>query len=118
MKKSCPRCKSVFECEARSGQHCFCADVELSNDTRAFLAKTYYDCLCGNCLKELDELVRKTRETPFDPKIKNLKEGEYYYQENGRIVLTEMYHIAKGSCCQSGCRHCAYGFAQMFGLSQ
>lgn len=115
MKKSCPRCKSVFDCQAKSDQHCFCSDVELSEDTRVFLKKTYYDCLCANCLRELDELVAQAKSKPFDPKIKNLKEGEYYNQENGRMVLTELYHISKGSCCQSGCRHCAYGFSVVFG---
>lgn len=114
MKKSCPRCKTIFECEANSDKHCFCAEIELSQDTRAFLAKTHYDCLCGKCLKELNSLVREAKETPFDPKIKNLEEGKYFYKEEGRFVLSELYHIAKGNCCMSGCRHCAYGFTSSF----
>jgi hypothetical protein len=114
MKKSCPRCKSVFDCEAKTEKHCFCADVELSADTVAFLKKTHYDCLCANCLEQLDNLVMEASQKPFDPKIKNLETGKYYYEEGGRIVLTELYHIAKGNCCMSGCRHCAYGFTVMY----
>jgi len=110
MKKSCPRCKEVFECQANSDKHCFCAHVKLDPATTEFLAKTHYDCLCNNCLQAINESVLKVKNKPFNPKISNLKEGEYYYKENGLTVLTELYHISKGSCCMSGCRHCAYGF--------
>jgi hypothetical protein len=35
--------------------------------------------------------------------------GEYYY-DGPYIVFTEAYHLRRGWCCQSGCRHCPYGF--------
>ena len=31
-----------------------------------------------------------------------------YYWENGLKVMTEQYHIKRGYCCNSGCRHCPY----------
>ena len=31
-----------------------------------------------------------------------------FYWENGTMVMTEEYHIKRGSCCGSGCRHCPY----------
>jgi hypothetical protein len=34
--------------------------------------------------------------------------GEDYYVENGRYVFTELYHLKRGYCCNSGCRHCPY----------
>lgn len=34
-----------------------------------------------------------------------------YYIENGLYVFTEHYLLKRGYCCQSGCRHCPYGFA-------
>jgi hypothetical protein len=34
----------------------------------------------------------------------------YYYMENGLLVFTEAYHLHRGYCCKSGCRHCPYGF--------
>lgn len=38
-------------------------------------------------------------------------EGEdYYYNAEGYIVFTEKYHLKRGYCCQSGCKHCPYGF--------
>jgi len=40
-----------------------------------------------------------------------LKEGiDYYVNEDGLFVLTETYHLKRGFCCKSGCRHCPYGF--------
>ena len=31
-----------------------------------------------------------------------------YYMENGFLVVTESYHIKRGYCCGSSCRHCPY----------
>ena len=39
-----------------------------------------------------------------------LEPGDYYMSEEGYIVFTEQYHLKRGYCCQSGCRHCPYGF--------
>lgn len=33
-----------------------------------------------------------------------------FYWENGLMVFTEAFHLKRGSCCKSGCRHCPYGF--------
>lgn len=38
-----------------------------------------------------------------------LVEGLDYYIEAGRWVFTARFHLARGSCCGSGCRHCPYG---------
>jgi hypothetical protein len=40
----------------------------------------------------------------------SLKKGEDFYVENGLMVFTEKYHLKRGHCCQSGCRHCPYAF--------
>jgi hypothetical protein len=40
-----------------------------------------------------------------------LIEGEdYYYNEEGYVVLTAKYHLDKGYCCGNGCKHCPYNF--------
>ncbi|MFN4298790.1 MAG: DUF5522 domain-containing protein [Thermaurantimonas sp.] len=45
-----------------------------------------------------------------------LKEGEDYYKTpEGYIVYTEKYHLDRGYCCQSGCRHCPYGYNKLTG---
>jgi hypothetical protein len=33
---------------------------------------------------------------------------EDFYFENGLMVFTEAYHLKRGYCCKSGCRHCPY----------
>lgn len=37
---------------------------------------------------------------------------DYYYDESGRMVLTEKYLLKRGHCCQSGCTHCPYGYRE------
>lgn len=37
----------------------------------------------------------------FDP-------DDYYLTKEGFIVFTEKYHLKRGYCCQSNCRHCPY----------
>ncbi len=49
----------------------------------------------------------KTSETPQA----SLVEGEDYYQEGTFVVFTARYHLRRGYCCRSGCRHCPYGEA-------
>ena len=38
--------------------------------------------------------------TPLEP--------EDFYYENGLMVFTAAYHLKRGSCCNSGCRHCPF----------
>ncbi|MDQ3017691.1 MAG: DUF5522 domain-containing protein [Bacteroidota bacterium] len=33
---------------------------------------------------------------------------DYYIDEDGLWVFTEQYHLKRGYCCGSGCRHCPY----------
>ena len=40
--------------------------------------------------------------------IPQLVEGQHFYMENGLMVLTERYHLARGTCCGNRCRHCPY----------
>ncbi len=38
-----------------------------------------------------------------------LSEGiDYYLDENGLLVFTAAYHLRRGTCCGSGCRHCPF----------
>jgi hypothetical protein len=43
--------------------------------------------------------------------MKELIEGvDFYYNEQGMMVLTEKYHLERGYCCGNGCRHCPYDY--------
>ena len=103
--KSCSRCSTAIECRANDISKCDCAKIEITKETTRFLKQTNYNCLCNECLSQVDQLVVMSEEIPkkMIPKI-------HYYIENGNYVFTELYHIQRGYCCGSGCRHCAYGF--------
>lgn len=34
--------------------------------------------------------------------------GDYYMNSNGLMVFTAQYHLRRGYCCSSGCKHCPY----------
>jgi len=37
-----------------------------------------------------------------------LVEGEDFYREGAYVVFTARYHLKRGYCCESSCRHCPY----------
>ncbi|HRE41746.1 MAG TPA: DUF5522 domain-containing protein [Ignavibacteria bacterium] len=40
-----------------------------------------------------------------------LIEGEdFYFDKSGLMVFTQEYHLKRGYCCKSGCRHCPYNY--------
>ena len=43
------------------------------------------------------------------PKFKQLVEGIDFYNEGEKVVFTSVYHLKRGYCCHSKCRHCPYG---------
>jgi hypothetical protein len=46
------------------------------------------------------------QDRPAAPRLKS----EDYYFEGDLMVFTAAYHLKRGSCCKSACRHCPYGF--------
>lgn len=48
-------------------------------------------------------------------KKNNLEEEDYYLSPEGYIIFTEKYHLKRGYCCKSGCKHCPYGFDKKTG---
>jgi len=39
-----------------------------------------------------------------------LKKEDFYLTKEGYRVFTEAYHLQRGYCCKSGCKHCPYGY--------
>jgi len=39
-----------------------------------------------------------------------LAKEDFYKSKDGYIIFTEKYHLKRGYCCKSGCKHCPYGF--------
>ena len=45
-------------------------------------------------------------------RLPRLEPEDYYFDEDGRMVFTRAYHLKRGYCCESGCRHCPWGFSK------
>jgi Family of unknown function (DUF5522) len=41
---------------------------------------------------------------------RTLIEGEDFYYEGPYMVFTEKFLRDRGYCCESGCRHCPWGY--------
>ena len=39
-----------------------------------------------------------------------IEAGDYYLTQQGYRCFTEQYHLKRGYCCESGCKHCPYGY--------
>ena len=52
MIKTCPRCGKTFECV--HSIDCWCVKVKLTDATKAYLKDHYSDCLCKDCLEEIN----------------------------------------------------------------
>ena len=43
-----------------------------------------------------------------------LTEGiDFYYNEEGLMVLTATYLLKRGYCCGNGCKHCPYDYEKV-----
>jgi hypothetical protein len=54
---------------------------------------------------------KNSRQPEFHPSSLTpppLKEGEDFYREDAYVIFTARYHLKRGYCCESGCRHCPY----------
>jgi hypothetical protein len=45
-------------------------------------------------------------------KIIPVEAGDFYLTPEGYRCFTEQYHLKRGYCCESNCRHCPYGFGK------
>lgn len=108
--KICTRCRAVFTCgAAQHDQSCWCErlpHVPLSTDEQA-------DCFCPQCLSEAIAKLNAPESRPNEvlnqqASFPLLREGQDYYVEGGVMVFTAAYHLSRGYCCDSGCRHCPF----------
>ncbi|MFT3979588.1 MAG: cysteine-rich CWC family protein [Ferruginibacter sp.] len=53
--KICPRCKKAFECKPADIGNCQCHGLQFTTAAKEFIAKKYDDCLCRQCLMELND---------------------------------------------------------------
>lgn len=55
MKKTCSKCLAIFDCNVENIHECQCTTIQLTDKQKALLQTTYLDCLCFNCLKDIQE---------------------------------------------------------------
>ncbi|MBC7417796.1 MAG: hypothetical protein H7325_06550 [Pedobacter sp.] len=42
-----------------------------------------------------------------------MKEGiDFYFNEDGFMVMTEVYHLKRGTCCKNICKHCPWDYGR------
>ena len=37
---------------------------------------------------------------------------DFYFNEQGLMVFTEVYHLKRGYCCKNKCKHCPWKFGK------
>jgi hypothetical protein len=53
--KTCPRCNASFECKPGDIANCQCYGIPLTIAEEAYISQYYNDCLCRNCLLQLQQ---------------------------------------------------------------
>jgi hypothetical protein len=97
--KSCSRCGVKFGCGVENDS-CWCQQLPAVS-----IDDPNVDCLCPDCIRvKVDQSSAAKKNCGL-----NLIAGEDYYLEGERMVFTSSYHLRRGHCCESGCRHCPYG---------
>jgi len=47
--------------------------------------------------------------------LPKLEPEDFYWSKDSYRVFTEKYHLKRGHCCKSGCKHCPYGYDKKTG---
>lgn len=114
MNASCPNCQTAFDCRSGQPGSCWCQDwPPLLSPVQGA------SCLCPACLaaalRQATERYAAEYQAGQRPntapqyRSPQLTEGIDYYEEHGRMVFTAWFHLKRGECCGSACRHCPYG---------
>lgn len=75
-----------------------------------FFKQSDLNHVCTECISDVNKLIEYCLARGHRSIVEELAEGVHYYMEGGMWVFTELYHFQRGYCCESGCRHCIYGF--------
>lgn len=101
----CPLCGGANGCGMASAEPqkgpCWCMVVEMPEPVlrRVPEALRGRACVCHACVAE------ERRREGWMPRA---RAGEFYFTQDGRMAFTARYHLRRGYCCGSGCRHCPY----------
>jgi hypothetical protein len=71
-----------------------------------FLDQSYHTVICTSCIQEIER------------KFIEAETAHEFYFEGNNLVFSYHYHLKRGYCCRSKCRHCPYGYEQSLVASQ
>jgi uncharacterized protein DUF5522/cysteine-rich CWC protein len=103
----CPLCGAANECQLCSPAAykgpCWCAQVKIPDELIAQvpLESRNKSCICRACVMKFH---REKSTGTTGPKI---LPGDFYF-DGGMMVFNAAFHLRRGYCCDSGCRHCPY----------
>jgi len=104
---NCPLCGQPNECRLCTASTykgpCWCEAVKIPAELLARVPAELVNkaCICKRCIETA--LREAHQKTPFQARA-----GDFYFEPGGLLVFTEAYHLRRGYCCGSGCRHCPY----------
>ncbi len=97
---------------------CWCQEIIVPAQILNRLAEEWADptCFCRHCLETIARIAREHEGAEeilaevrrVIPQPEPALAPEDYYTEDGKMVFTTAYHLKRGHCCESGCRHCPY----------
>jgi len=103
----CPLCGQPNDCQlctvAAYKGPCWCTKVKIPAELIAQVPSELQNraCICRECVMQFHR-----KKNVGVPPAKMLP-GDCYF-ESGAMVFAAAYHLRRGYCCGSGCRHCPY----------
>ena len=105
---SCPLCGHENDCQlcspaAYKGQ-CWCASVKFPDALLEQIPPEFRNkaCLCRDCVTQFHQQAGK------NAPARKLLPDDFYFDSSGLMVFTAAYHLRRGYCCDSRCRHCPF----------
>jgi hypothetical protein len=103
----CPLCGQPNDCQlcttAAYKDPCWCEAADIPDELLARVPTELRRnaCICRACVARFHEKRADNSPQPVLP-------GDFYFDPGGMMVFTAAYHLRRGHCCASGCRHCPY----------
>jgi hypothetical protein len=103
----CPLCGGPNDCQhcttAAYKGPCWCESAKIPDEllARVPLEARNRACLCRACVAAFHREQTGAQVLPVVP-------GDFYFEAGGLMVFTAAYHLRRGYCCGSNCRHCPY----------
>ena len=67
--------------------------------------------ICEDCVRRTQDRIQTMADSTNKPHNAIVLDSEDYYYDGPYLVFTAAYHLKRGECCGSHCRHCPYGLA-------